>query len=190
MDPLRVFGVIAEMSQREPALLSKSVEVLLAQWERGLTQVMLDGDEVIAHATLWRLIEDEDWHELGTVWVRPDRRGHELSAQLYRELFARHPGLNILATTTVAASIKIGAHVGLKMIPYNALPERIRAATCCCPRSKTGVDDNRRCQLREQSCFVRVTSETWCRLGHPPTLWHPLLPEDIPGVLPDLRPPP
>ncbi len=175
MDPLKALATVAEATRAEPALLPKTADALIEQWQQGLSVLRFDGEEVVAHATLWHLTDG--WYELGTVWVRRDSRGHHVSANMYVELFARHPGLNILATTTNAASIRIGMRpeVGLVLVPYAALPEEIRAATCCCPASKTEAADNRFCRLRDTTCFVRVTRQTWQRLGSPPPVCHPFL---------------
>jgi hypothetical protein len=181
MDPIKALEIVAEATQRENALLPKTASQLIAQWARGLTVLRFDSDHVIGHATLWPLTRDHwgrDWFELGTVWVHPAHRGHHLSAHMYVELFGNHPERNILATTTVYASILIGMRpeVGLVLVRYAALPEEVRQATCCCPAKKTGTVDNRFCQLRDARCFVRVTRQTWERLGSPVTMSVPAPP--------------
>lgn len=157
--------IVARATREEPALLVKSPEELIAQHREGLTVLRYHRDQLIAHATLWHLVMG--WYELGTVWVERAHRGHELSADLYRELFRGHPERNILATTTNPASLRIGMHVGMRCVPFSALPPEVWRSTCCCDRVKTGSDDNVEfCRLRQSRCFARVTEETWRRLGN------------------------
>lgn len=157
---------VAEATKLEKALLPQEAENLERQHDAGLTALRFEGEDVIAHATLWLLVDG--WYELGTVWVHSAYRGRGLSAELYRELFATHPHRNVLATTTNPASLHIGLQVGMRCIQYAVLPRDVWRKTCCCPPSKTGSDDNvTRCRLRETSCFLRVTKETWTRLGSP-----------------------
>lgn len=159
--------IVARATREEPALLVKSPGALIAQHAEGLTALRFHEDQPIAHATLWHLAEG--WYELGTVWVARTHRGHNLSAELYRDLFREHPNRDVLATTTEPASLRIGMRVGMRCISFTALPKAVWRETCCCDRVKTGSDDNVRfCQLRQSRCFVRVTEETWLRLGSPP----------------------
>ena len=160
------FDMIARATEQEPALLPKSADQLRQQFDLGLSAMRFSGGRPIAHATLWHLAEG--WYELGTVWVAREYRGHDLSAELYRDLFRDHPERNILATTTNPASLRIGIHVGLRCVPFSALPAVVWRETCCCPAEKTGTADNvASCVLRQKRCFVRVTEETWQRLGRP-----------------------
>ncbi|OGL95628.1 hypothetical protein A2348_01925 [Candidatus Uhrbacteria bacterium RIFOXYB12_FULL_58_10] len=158
--------IVSQATQEEPALLRKNPDALLAQREDGLTALRFHDGHPIAHATLWHLADG--WYELGTVWVARSHRGHDLSAELYRDLFRDHPERNILATTTNPASLRIGIRVGMRCVPFRALPASVWRETCCCPFAKTGSDDNvSACRQRESRCFVRVTEQTWWRLGQP-----------------------
>lgn len=158
--------IVARATREEPALLEKTPEQLAAQHADGLTAMRFHDGQPVAHATLWHLADG--WYELGTVWVARSHRGHDLSAELYRDLFRGHPERDILATTTNPASLRIGLHVGMRCVPFLRLPANVWRETCCCPAAKTGSEDNVGfCRLRESRCFVRVTEETWRRLGRP-----------------------
>ena len=160
------FDTISLATREEPALLPKSADQLREQFDLGLSAIRFHDGRPIAHATLWHLADG--WYELGTVWVARSHRGHDLSAELYRDLFRGHPERDILATTTNPASLRIGVRVGMRCIPFCALPAAVWRETCCCPAAKTGTADNvASCALREKRCFVRVTEETWQRLGRP-----------------------
>lgn len=154
---------VASATCEESALLSKTAAELRAQHREGLTAIRFDGGLVVAHATLWPLVDG--WYEIGTVWVAPTHRGHNLSAELYRELFDAHPERNILCTTTNPAAMRVGHLVEMRGVAFSALPQRILRETCCCPRAKTGSDDNvARCRMRDIACVVHVTKETWRRM--------------------------
>jgi len=159
-------NVVAQATCEEQALLHKTAERLRVQRAAGLSALRFDGQNVIAHTTLWHLTNG--WYELGTVWVERTRRGRGLSADLYRDLFHDHPERNILSTTTNPAALRIGAKVGMRCVRFSALPRIVWTETCCCPYATTGSADNvASCRLRETRCFAQVTEETWLRLDRP-----------------------
>lgn len=154
-------------------LLPKTVEDLLGFWNAGLSAIAVRDGRVIGHAAIEPLCDG--WFELGAVWVDPSVRGAEgkhshVGLRLYRALLAAHREKNILATTINPAAMTVGWRVGMVPILYEQLPQEVWAATCCCPAGKTGVPRSENvphCALKQKICFVRITSETWTRLGCP-----------------------
>jgi len=169
---------------RMSPLLAKTAEELLTYWRSGLSAMAVSSEgEVLGHAALEPLAPA--WFELGAVWVREDCRGaggyyKRVANALYRVLLAANTEKNILATTINPAALGLGRRIGLVPISYESLPSEIWNATCCCPAEKTGVPRGENvpgCQLKEKLCFVRVTQETWERLGRPQVI-------QLPGLAP------
>jgi hypothetical protein len=165
-------------------LLTKTPEELMAYWRSGLSAMAISPtEEVLGHAALEPLIPG--WFELGAVWAREDCRGtkgvyKQVAARLYETLLGQNTDKNILATTINPAALGLGRRIGLVPISYNSLPREVWEATCCCPAEKTGVprtENVPNCLLRENICFVRVTKETWQRIGTPPMI-------ELPGLAP------
>jgi N-acetylglutamate synthase-like GNAT family acetyltransferase len=156
-------------------LLTKSEDDLYEFWRQGLSAIALKNGEIVAHAAIEPLAEG-NWFELGAVWTREDVRGkvdglhQHVGLRLYQAILARHREKNILATTVNRAAMIVGWRVGMVALTYSQLPRHVWEATCCCPTSKTGVEralNVPHCKMRETLCFVRVTKETWERLGSP-----------------------
>ena len=173
-------------------LLPKQAHELYQFWKQGLSVLAFNADnEVIGHAAIEPLIESQNWYELGAVWVRRDHRGcgdhkhRHVGLRLYNSLLSRHEDKNILATTVNPAAMVVGYRARMVALPYRALPINVWQTTCCCPSSKTGTLQNvPYCQLRERSCFVRVTKQTWERLGCPAVSRLPIaLPTDRPAIV-------
>lgn len=158
-------------------LLHKTADELFAFWQQGLSAIAVRNGQIVGHAAVEPLTED--WFELGAVWVHPDVRGQTLERngshphvglRLYQAILERHREKNILATTINAAAMVVGWRVGMVPIGYDQLPRHVWEATCCCPSQKTGVSREQNvphCGMRQQTCFLRVTRETWNRLDRP-----------------------
>lgn len=178
-------------------LLPKTPEELRKFWDQGLSVIGLmpggDRSHVIAHAAIEPLCTDpitgEQWYEFGAVWVRPDFRGkHDLKREghrhiglrLYQAALSQHPDKMILCTTINPAAMVVGIRMDMVAIRYSDLPSHVWNTTCCCPVEKTGVERNQNvpnCTLRSKTCFVRVTRETWERMGRPDPIELPVTPK-------------
>ena len=170
---------VAEISRHQPHLLPQKPEALRGANEAGRVVIAIDAaanSQVVGCIVLWELdvtSHGASWFELGTVVVVDGYRHRDnptlfIADALYAQMLGAFPGVNILATTTNESALKSGERAGLKHPGFRVLPPDVQAGTCICPHSKTGVDDPRLCPLRDQSCFMRVSEETWQRLGHPP----------------------
>ena len=158
-------------------LLPKTEDELRSFWDRGLSAIAVCDEQIVGHAAIEPLVGH--WHELGAVWVHPEFRGRSLGnggahphvgLRLYQAILERHRSKNILATTINAAAMVVGWRVGMVPIGYDQLPREVWEATCCCPSQKTGVSREQNvphCGMRQRTCFVRVTRETWHRLDCP-----------------------
>lgn len=117
------------------------------------------------------------WYELGTFLVIPEYRygrSHlPIGDILYRYLLATNREKNILGTTTNSKAIHTGMRHGMQMIRFTQLPRGVHTATCICPVQKTGAINNALCRLKDQECRVRISTETWRRLGQPDLLPFP-----------------
>lgn len=177
-------------------LLPKSADDLLAFWNAGLSAIALNADGmIIGHAAVEPLIRD--WFELGAVWIHPDYRGttkkgsrHHVGLRLYLAILGAHEEKNILATTVNPAAFVVGWRVDMVPVPYESLPRDVWKATCCCPKEKTGVPSEQNvpwCMLRQNRvCFVRVTRQTFTRMGMPETTTLPVSrPTDTPIITDD-----
>lgn len=176
-DATRSSSVVINGTTMAP-LLPKTVDELYQFWRQGLSAIAICDGQIVGHAAIEPLTYGL-WHEIGAVWVHPDFRGRALANgqhphvgfRLYRALLDRHGAdMNILATTINPAAMMVGWRVGMVPLGYDQLPEHVWKATCCCPSQKTGVpreENVPRCGMRQSTCFVRVTHETWVRLGRP-----------------------
>ncbi len=172
-------------------LLPKTADDLIGFWNAGLSVIAIQNDRIIGHAAIEPLIGE--WFELGAVWVDPSARGAEgkhphVGLRLYRALLERHREKNILATTVNPAAMTVGWRVDLVPILYEQLPQEVWAATCCCPATKTGVPRDQNvphCTMRQKSCFVRITSKTWQRIGCPEPCTLPILRPESSATIPD-----
>jgi len=172
----RTSSIVVGSSTMSP-LLPKSTDDLYGFWRQGLSALAVKDGLVVGHAAIEPLTAD--WFELGAVWVHPSLRGKSgavgnkphVGLRIYRAILDRHREKNILATTVNAAAMIIGWRTDMVPIAYADLPRRVWVATCCCPEDKTGLPRERNvphCPLLEKICFVRITRETWERLGRPP----------------------
>lgn len=129
---------------------------------------------------LWDLERDPRgmmWYELGTFFVEPfwrfSQTGLPIGDWLYQHLLDLHRDKNIIGTTTNPSAIATGMRHGMQMVSFSDLPITIHRATCCCPVEKTGTENNMRCPLKDAQCRVRVTTQTWERMGRPTRLSYP-----------------
>ena len=170
---------VEKITNHEPHLLPHQAEILRAANATGRVIIAIDLEahaRIVGCIVLWPLyinIRDEaEWNELGTVFVIPEyrysaNRDLKIADTLYRRMLKAFPHEQILATTTNPSALKSGERAGLKHPGFRVLPDEVRDATCVCPKEKTGVDNPRDCPLRDTRCFVRVSPETWQRLGQP-----------------------
>ncbi len=168
---------VEQITREEPQLLTKTRKELEPASQQGHVLIAVDketSNRVVGGIVLWDLDVDDQgqmWYELGTFFVHPSYRFHHtqipIGDTLYARLLKENEGKNILGTTANIHAIHTGARHGMQMIRFGDLPERIRYATCICPSSKTGVVNNTHCLLRNETCRVRVSHDTWIRLGSP-----------------------
>jgi hypothetical protein len=170
----RWYAQIEATTEAEAHLLKKTRVDLEPAVQDNRVIVAFSDIEVVGCIVLWDLAPDETgemWYELGTFLVVPTMRfnlsGLPIGDVLYRMLLEQHRGKNILGTTTNHKAIKTGRRHGMQMIAFSQLPEAVRAASCICPVNKTGVNDNRYCRIKDGLCRVRVSFNTWVRMGRP-----------------------
>ncbi|PJE77002.1 hypothetical protein COV05_01095 [Candidatus Uhrbacteria bacterium CG10_big_fil_rev_8_21_14_0_10_48_16] len=177
------YEAIEAMTRAEPHLLTKTREDLEPAVRERRIVVAIDrthGDKVVGCIVLWPLCKEEDglgWYELGTFLVIPSYRFGQtklpIGDNMYRYLLATNREKNILGTTTNAHAIHTGMRHGMQMISFHTLPLVVHRATCICPFTKTGTNDNLRCHIKDGTigqggCRVRVSTPTWERMGKPP----------------------
>lgn len=167
---------VAQITREEEHLLPQNPGSLRAAAEEGHVLLVVDRDaenRVVGCGVLWPLVVSsiDPWYELGTIFVIREYRygsiGQPISDGIYRRIFETFPELNILATTTNEAAKHAGQRNGMIRIRFSVLYEKVRVATCVCPIMKTGVRDNRFCRFRDNACNVRLSKETWKRMGSP-----------------------
>lgn len=171
------YDQVEAITRAEPQLLTKTRLELEPAARAGHVLIAVDvtqNSRVVGGIVLWDLDRDQTgamWYELGTFFVHPEYRySHThlpIGDTLYARLLAENRGKNILGTTGNIHAIHTGARHGMQMIRFGDLPEEVRRASCICPASKTGVADNAHCRLRDLLCRVRVSSDTWVRMGQP-----------------------
>ncbi len=174
---------VEAITRAEPQLLTKTRAELEPAAREGHVLIALDTTcdmRVVGGIVLWDLDRDERrqmWYELGTFFVHPEYRFSRtrlpIGDTLYARLLAENVGKNILGTTGNIHAIHTGARHGMQMIRFSDLPEEVRRASCICPSSKTGVTDNTHCRLRDTLCRVRISHDTWMRMGQPPRILLP-----------------
>lgn len=184
------YNQVEESTSRERHLLTKSRAELepAARDGRVLLAVTFKMDKcggsdwmnIAGCIVLWDLERDPRgvmWYELGTFFVEPHWRfGYTalpIGDALYQTLLDLHPDKNIIGTTTNPSAIHTGMRHGMQMVSFQDLPISIHRSTCICPVEKTGTLDNMRCPLKDAQCRVRVTMQTWERLGRPPIISYP-----------------
>jgi len=171
-----IFQQISRAFDNEPHLLKVSASELTESFDQKLSMVVMLGGKPVGHTRLLKLTEGDsssgEWYELGSTWVHPDYRNHQLNAQMYEKFLPRHEDKNVLATTTNVASLAVGRKIELVTIPRRSLPENVWVASCTCSAEKTGVDENSGCLLAYSEvqqckgpCWFRVTKSTAERLG-------------------------
>lgn len=176
----RWYDEIERITRAEKHLLTKTREELEPAAKDSRVTIAIDTTEnnrVVGCIILWELGVDSQgipWFELGTFVVVPDHRykargpkAMPIGDALYRRLLHAHRKKNILGTTTNIHAIHTGMRHGMQMIRFESLPNAIHVATCICPSTKTGVEDNAFCQIKNKLCRVRVTFPTWLRMGRP-----------------------
>jgi hypothetical protein len=174
---------IETITRAEKHLLTKTRSDLEPAAQDGRVIIAIDTTEnnrVVGCIVLWELDrdgQDRMWYELGTFVVVPDHRykargpkAMPIGDVLYRTLLHTHRRKNILGTTTNLKAIHTGLRHGMQMIDFHHLPLQVHRSTCICPIEKTGVSDNSYCQIKNQSCRVRVSFHTWIRMRYPKRL--------------------
>jgi predicted GNAT family N-acyltransferase len=80
---------LIEQLKTESALLTErlSVEDLQKLIEQNQLTAILDNDQnIIASAMLWKVPNQSNWYEIGTVWVSPEHRGQQLGYKVFRSI--------------------------------------------------------------------------------------------------------
>lgn len=171
VDESEVFQKISDEFLLENHLLWVSPEELQDSFRKGLSMIVLDRTEPVAHTRILRLPCEPEFYELGATWVSKERRGQKLCHLMYGAFLPGHEEKNILATTDVPGARKVGEHLGFVTVFRRLLPEAVWRASCTCGPAKTGTQDNAHCKLAygekrcAQPCWFRVTRPTAERLG-------------------------
>ncbi|NQV90105.1 hypothetical protein HQ487_01720 [Candidatus Uhrbacteria bacterium] len=184
-DP-RWYNEIEAITRAEEHLLTKTRADLEPAAKNNQVTIAIDTTQqnrVVGCIVLWELERDRQgvlWYELGTFVVAPDHRykargpkAMPIGDALYRLLLHQHRNKNIIGTTTNIHAIHTGLRHGMQMVSYHDLPPDIHTATCICPFSKTGAEDNAHCTIKNLKCRVRVSYPTWVRMGQPTRLSFP-----------------
>lgn len=172
---------VIDATKQETHLLTKTEKELQTVRDEHHIIIAVDtrrNHAVVGCIALWHLGKDEhnqDWFELGTLWVKPEyrfrgERHMPIADALYRRILADNQDKNILATTTNLSAIHLGMRHGMQMISFRSLPRKTHQATCVCPIEKTRVLDTMNCPLKDKQCRVRVPFPTWKRMGKPKRL--------------------
>ena len=133
---IRGFAKVADAISAEKHILPQSPSALEEQYSKALSAIKVQGGVIVAHATLWYLIDN--WYELGTVWVAPKFRGQDIATELYKSLFAANTTKDILVTTTNPAAVRVGEKSGAIELYRKQLSKEVWRASCVCPSAKTG----------------------------------------------------
>ena len=152
----KMFQDLATKIAKERHLLPQHAAVLLEQYQKGLSMITVkeNSDEIIAHATLWPLIDKSNWYELGTVWVDPQHRGKNLMTDIYRKIFENNNEKNILLTTTNPIAMKISLKTGMVLVLRDELPSEVVKASCICSLEKT--------KNGPENCCLALTEKKFC----------------------------
>ena len=105
-DPKQAIGAaewqkMATCLQQEPMILGyrNTAEHLADLHRQELTSVITDADEVIAFVAFWPT-DCADFLESGSIWVKPELRGHGLGHQVFANLMLRQPtGKSVFSIT-------------------------------------------------------------------------------------------
>jgi len=138
----------------EKHLLCKTPVELLRQFLAGRSVIACDGPKIIGHVTIWPLLDD--WGEGGSIWVRPEYRGHGLAHELMRRIVEGHTDKHVLYTTTNEIVKKICRDVGLRETGFTTLPEKVYRATCVCSEQKMKAAYYRDCCLKDAECKLFI----------------------------------
>ena len=140
--------------KKEKHLLPQTPFNLLKQYLDGLSVVVIKNNMIVAHVTLWPLIDN--WYEYGTIWVHRDYRQHGLAKKILRVLLEKNQDKYILATTTNPIVVTMNLHAGMNIQSFDQLPAVIHRATCVCSFKKTGNIDCLECQIKDKECQLFV----------------------------------
>jgi hypothetical protein len=171
---------LAQITRDEEHLLTKTSDDFRRTAKEGYIIVATDlyaEGMVIGCITLWSLGTDHsgrEWFELGSFVLHPEYRfgqtGMPIGDTLYQMLLLQHRDKNIIGTTTNPHAIHTGQRHGMIMTSFFALPTSIHQATCVCPMEKTDVERERNarsCVIKNSACRIRMTTQTWERMGRP-----------------------
>ena len=165
------FSEIAVAFKSEPHLLTVTPEDLQVSFLGGFSVIgFTPQGEVVCHARLINLTGN--WFELGSTYVCPDYRGHNINHDMYKVFLPRHSEKDILATTTNPVSRRVGQDLNFVEVQRRLLTEEVWRASCTCPAKKIGTANPDHCSLafgesKQQTglCYFRVTPETAKRHG-------------------------
>lgn len=84
-------AMAAENAHDEVFLADRiSAQALFLAHQRGRAAVIEEGGELVAVGVLWET-PHKDWFELGSLWVKPARRGSHLASSIYQRRLALVP---------------------------------------------------------------------------------------------------
>ena len=110
-DTMHNWERLADRLKHEADLLSSRLDAraLAQRFQDGWGNIVNDGTDIVACAFLWPTPDDK-WHELGSIWTSPHRRGNNLGARVFRAcsaiarnrkqntfLITKHPRIEHLA---------------------------------------------------------------------------------------------
>ena len=159
---------------------TKAESALLVQNEQQIEEAIEQDRVVVAFDRLtgqfagclfpWHLTDAGDgltWTEIGTIFVPLEFRFGKTHLRICERLLAiglrqrERLGEGVLMTTTNPTVIKHGQRQGMEVRSFHNLPPDVHSATCCCPSSKTGTDDNvNHCRQKDTKCRVLVSAAT------------------------------
>lgn len=141
------------MQGEKHLLLDSRGDQLFEQYRAGLSEIEVVDGVIVAHVTLWRLVDD--WFELGTLWTRSNCRSRGIAERLMRAVLQRRR--NIMLTTTNPKVWYISEKVGMYYTSFHDLPDSVHQGTCICPPHKIGGCTNQmHCPLKDGECRCYV----------------------------------
>jgi len=148
------FLLFANQIKKEKHLLPQKPFDLMKQYLQGLSVIVVNKGMIVAHVTLWEL--EENWYEVGTIWVNNDYRKHGLGRKIMKQVLSDNVEKKILGTSTNSVMQVICVECKMDNLSFNDLPPNIHIATCICDKSKTGSNDPLKCIIKDNKCQLFV----------------------------------
>lgn len=144
---------ILEWIQEESKyLLTQTRDGLRKQISKGLSVIILDGNNIAAHATAWELLTGH--YEIGTVIVGKSYRQRGFTHTLFTNLLSLLAKHHVLCTSTNEYCVMGAEKVGMHPRSFDELPQDVRIATCCCSPEKMKAPCFTNCQLKDRVCTL------------------------------------